>query len=45
MPAPSAPDCLARLALGLGGDRAGIDDHRASQAGSGGSAADNPGFE
>ena len=39
MLAPRAADRLARLALGLGGDGAGVDDHRVASAAARGVAA------
>ncbi len=43
--AAGAADRLARLALGLGGHRAGVDDHRIVEAGRRGLRADHLGFE
>src|SRR5207237_1275438 len=43
--AAGAADCLARLALGLGGDGAGVDDHRIAQPGLSREPADDIAFE
>ncbi len=43
--APGAADGLARLALGLGRDGAGVDDHRVAEPGGCGVAAHHLGFE
>src|SRR5260370_20303879 len=45
VPAARAADRLARLPLGLGGDRAGIDDNGIRQPGGGRGAANDLGFE
>jgi len=42
--APRPADRLARLALGLGGHRAGVDDHRVGQTGGRGMRPHDLGF-
>jgi hypothetical protein len=45
VPAPRAADRLARLPLGLGGDRASIDDNGIRQPGGGRGVTNDLGFE